>query len=100
MHLLGEVATRASRFDTGNGEAHYLKALALAEEFGMRPLIAHCHLGLGKLYQQTKVGKRASEHLTAATTMYRERDMPFWLQKAEVDIQQVQPRVRSRSTPA
>jgi hypothetical protein len=30
--------------------------MALAEELGMRPLIAHCHLGLGKLYQSA--GKR------------------------------------------
>jgi len=89
MHLLGEVAAHASRFDAVKGEAHYRKALVLAEELGLRPLIAHCHLGLGKLYQQTRVRKRASEHLTTATTMYRELDMPFWLQKAEAKRRQL-----------
>jgi tetratricopeptide (TPR) repeat protein len=98
LRLLGEIAARRDPPEQARG--HYRDALALAEELGMRPLIAHCHLGLGKLYQQTRVRKRASEHLTAAATMYRELDMPFWLQKAEVEIQQVQPRVRSRSTPA
>ena len=35
-------------------------ALALANELGMRPLVAHCHLGLGKLYRRT------GEHVKAA----------------------------------
>ena len=42
----------------------------------MRPLIAHCHLGLGKLF-------RSQEHLATATTMYREMDMHLWRQRAE-----------------
>ena len=51
----------------------------------MRPLVAHCHLGLGKLYRRT--GRRqAQEHLTAATTMYREMDMTYWLRQAETEM--------------
>ena len=34
-------------------EAHHRQALALAEEIGMRPLQAHCHLGLGTPYYTT-----------------------------------------------
>ncbi len=49
----------------------------------MRPLVAHCHLGLGKLYQRTDRHEQAQEHLTTATTMYREMDMRFWLEQAE-----------------
>ena len=49
----------------------------------MRPLVAHCHLGLGKLYRRTGKREQAREHLTTATTMYREMDMPFWLEQAE-----------------
>ena len=49
----------------------------------MRPLVAHCHLGLGKLYRRTGKRAKAQEHLTTATTMYREMDMGFWLEKAE-----------------
>ena len=41
----------------------------------MRPLVAHCHLGLGKLYRRTGKREEAREHLTTATTMYREMDM-------------------------
>ena len=32
----------------------------------MRPLVAQCHLGLGKLYRRTGDGAKAEEHLTAA----------------------------------
>jgi hypothetical protein len=48
----------------------------------MRPLVAHCHLGLGTLYRQTGDNAKA-QHLTTATTMYREMDMGFWLEQAK-----------------
>ena len=47
----------------------------------MRPLVAHCHLGLGKLYRRTGKREQAREHLDTATTMYREMDMRFWLDR-------------------
>jgi hypothetical protein len=47
----------------------------------MRPLVAHCHLGLGTLYQRTGDQAKAREHLTTAATMYREMGMTFWLEK-------------------
>jgi hypothetical protein len=52
----------------------------------MRPLVAHCHLGLGKLYRRTGDDAKAQEHLGTATTMYREMDMRFWLEKAEAEM--------------
>ena len=81
-------ATHPDRFDAETGEAHYRKALALAEPRGMRPLVAHCHLGLGKLYARTDKREQAREHLTTATTMYREMDMRFWLEQAEAELRQ------------
>jgi tetratricopeptide (TPR) repeat protein len=86
QHLLGDVATHPDRFDAERGEAHYRQALALAEPRGMRPLIAHCHLGLGKLYRRTGKREQAHEHLTTATTMYREMGMTYWLEQAEAEI--------------
>ena len=82
-HLLGDIATHPDRFDAESGEAHYREALALAEPRGMRPLVAHCHLGLAKLYRRTGKRQEAQEHLTTATTMYREMDMRFYLEQAE-----------------
>jgi hypothetical protein len=52
----------------------------------MRPLVAHCHLGLGKLYGRTGKREQAQEHLTTAATMYREMDMRFWLDQAVAEI--------------
>jgi tetratricopeptide (TPR) repeat protein len=86
LHLLGDIATHIDRFDAERGEAHYRQALALAEPRGMRPLVAHCHLGLAKLYRRAGRRDKARDHLTIATTMYRKMDMRFWLEQAEVEM--------------
>jgi hypothetical protein len=53
------------------------------------PLVAHCHAGLGRLYQRTTKREQAHEHLTTATTMYREMDMRFWLEQAEAEVKEL-----------
>jgi class 3 adenylate cyclase len=88
-HLLGEVATHPDRFDAERGETHYREALALAEPRGMRPLVAHCQFGLGKLYQRRGTREQARKHFTTATTLYRAMDMPFWLEQAEAEMRQL-----------
>jgi tetratricopeptide (TPR) repeat protein len=72
LHLLRDIATNPDRFDAERGEGHYGQALALAEPRGMRPLVAHGHLGLGKLYCRTGDHAKAEEHLTTAVAMCRE----------------------------
>jgi tetratricopeptide (TPR) repeat protein len=86
LHLLGDVATHPDRFDADTGEAHYRQALALAEPRNMRPLGAHCHLGLGKLYRRTGNREQARGHLTTATSMYREMDMRYWREQADAEM--------------
>jgi len=61
-------------------------AQGLADQLGMRPLIAHCHLGLGKLYSRTGDRQQAQGHLTTATTMFREMNVRFWLEQAEAEL--------------
>jgi tetratricopeptide (TPR) repeat protein len=85
FHLLGDIATHPDRFDAARGEAHYREALTLAVPRRMRPLIAHCQLGLSKLYRRTGKREQAQEHLTTAVTMYRDMDMRFWLEQAEAE---------------
>ena len=41
----------------------------------MRPLVAHCYLSLATLYRTKGTRSQAREHLTTATTMYREMGM-------------------------
>jgi class 3 adenylate cyclase/tetratricopeptide (TPR) repeat protein len=81
LRLLGEVTARHGPPE--RADHHYHDALALAEPRGMHPLVAHCHLGLGKLYQRSDTREQARGHLAAATTMYRDMDMRYWLTQAE-----------------
>jgi lipopolysaccharide biosynthesis regulator YciM len=57
--------------------------MALAELHKMRPLVAHCHLGLGKLYRRTGKLEHARENLANAATLYSEMDMGFWLDQTK-----------------
>jgi len=65
---------------------HYHRALNLAQQLDMRPLVAHCHLGLGTLCQRTGDQAKAAAHLTTATTMCRAMGMNFWLEHAETEL--------------
>jgi class 3 adenylate cyclase/tetratricopeptide (TPR) repeat protein len=85
LRLLGDISAHPDRMEVDDAEAHYRQALALAEELGLRPLIAHCHRGLGALYRHACRRAQARAHLTTATTMYREMDIRSWLEQAEAE---------------
>src|SRR5262249_15446713 len=85
LRLLGELG-RAEILWTRSTPKPLIVGPSLAEDLGMRPLIAHCHLGLGKLYGRTGKREQAQEHLTTAMTMYREMGMTYWLEKAEREM--------------
>ncbi len=84
LRLLGDIADHPDRVEVDAAEAHYRGALALAEDLGLRPLVAHCHLGLGKLYRHTGTRQQAREHLTTAGMMFGEMDMQYWREQAEI----------------
>ena len=86
LKLLSDITASPDRFEVDAAEAHYRQALALAEPRGMRSLVAHCHLGLGKLYRRTGKCEQAQEHLTTAAAMYRDMGMTYWLEKAEAEM--------------
>jgi len=86
LRLLGEIAAHADSPDLESAEGHYTQALARANELEMRPLQAHCHLGLGKLYRAIGDAVKSQAHLTNAARMYREMDMGFWLEKADAEL--------------
>jgi class 3 adenylate cyclase/tetratricopeptide (TPR) repeat protein len=90
LHLLGDITNHPDQLDDVKCKVHYRQALALAEPRGMRPLIARCHLGLGKLFRYTDRWQEAQEHLTTAAMMCREMEMRFWLEQAEEEIGQLQ----------
>jgi len=86
VQLLAEIASHRGPPDDEVAERHYRQALALAGELEMRPLVAHCHLGLGKLYRRTGKRIESDEHFNTAATMYREMGMTYWLEKAEAEM--------------
>jgi class 3 adenylate cyclase/tetratricopeptide (TPR) repeat protein len=88
LKLLGDVHAHEPAEAEQAGDT-YRQALALATELGMRPLVAHCHLGLGALARKTGRGEQPQEHLTTATAMYRDMDMPFWLEQAEAEMREL-----------
>jgi hypothetical protein len=55
----------------------------------MRPLVAHCHLGLGKLCRRTGDRGQAQGQLSIAAAMYREMGMTYWLEQAEAEMRQL-----------
>ncbi len=89
LRLRGEIASRSDPPDLDQAERQYRQAMALAEELGMRPLVAHCHLGLGKLYQRTGKRAEAHEHFATAISMYREMGMAYWLEQAEAEANDI-----------
>jgi class 3 adenylate cyclase/tetratricopeptide (TPR) repeat protein len=86
LRLLGELAAQREPPNAEQAEAHYRQALALAEELGMRPLVAHCHLGLGTLYAKLGWQEQAHTALSAASALYRAMDMTFWLMQADAPM--------------
>jgi hypothetical protein len=75
--------------ETPNWRSSSQSAIALANTHGMRPLLAHGHLGLGLLYGRQ--GKREQAHgaLSSAIALFRTMDMVSWLSRAQDIMVQV-----------
>lgn len=86
LHALGDVYARCQPADLDAAKSRFREALALAEDLGMRPLQARCHLGLGTLLRQTGRRDEARAELSTAVTMLRELEMTFWLPDAEAEL--------------
>jgi tetratricopeptide (TPR) repeat protein len=92
LRLLGAIAAHRGAPENEEAETHYQQAFALAEELGMRPLQAHCHLGLGTLYTRIGRTEQARVELSTAIVLYRAMDMTFWLPEAQTALAQVEGR--------
>jgi len=56
LRLLGDIAAGATPSVAQEARDRYGEALERASRFQARPLVAHCHLGLGKVSR--RIGKR------------------------------------------
>ena len=84
--LLAELMSKRETLDVQLAEESYGRALNVAQDLGMRPIVTHCHLGLGRLHGHARNSEQAQEHLTIAMTMYREMDMRHWLHMTQAAV--------------
>ena len=89
LRLLGDIAARGVPAEAGakdKAAGYYAQAQALAEEMGMRPLVARVHLGLGQLHRRAEERERAEEHLATASTLLSQLDMRFWFKRTAEEM--------------
>jgi class 3 adenylate cyclase/tetratricopeptide (TPR) repeat protein len=84
LRLLGDIVSAGA--DAAGAERHYLQAMDVATEAGMRPTLAHCHLGLGRLFAKTKNSGGAQAQLEQARTLYRKMGMRVWETEADAAL--------------
>jgi tetratricopeptide (TPR) repeat protein len=89
LRLLGEVGSHRDPSHVKTAEGHYREAGSLAADLGMRPLVGHCHRGLGTLYRQEGQWPAAREHLAAAAAVFRRLAMGMWLEKTEAELRRL-----------
>jgi class 3 adenylate cyclase/tetratricopeptide (TPR) repeat protein len=89
LWLLGEIQAYQNPLGMEVAEVAYRQALALADELGMRPLLAHCHLGLGILYTKGGQLAQARAALWTAIELFHAMEMTFWLARAEATMAQI-----------
>ena len=86
LKLLGDIALHSDPPNAEQAEAHYRQAFALSNEIGMRPLQAHCYVGLGHVWGARGSLNQARAELSAAVDLYRSMEMTFWLNRAEATL--------------
>jgi DNA-binding NtrC family response regulator/tetratricopeptide (TPR) repeat protein len=86
VRLQAEIALAHGPSGLQTGEAAYRQALDLAEQLEMRPLVAQCHLGLGRVHRQAGRVAAARAELDTALAMFRAMDMDTPARRAEAEL--------------
>jgi tetratricopeptide (TPR) repeat protein len=81
-YLLGDILAHRDSSHVTQAEEHYREALLLSRELGMRPLQAHCHLGLAQIHSESGNRSLARTEIQAASDLYHAMRMFYWLDKA------------------
>ena len=83
LRLLGELAL--CRSDAPLAGDYFARGNALSNALDMRPLSAHCHLGLGRASRMADDREAAEGQLTTAVGLFRDMEMGFWLAQATAE---------------
>jgi class 3 adenylate cyclase/tetratricopeptide (TPR) repeat protein len=89
LRLLAEIALAEDPPAAGRAMEYGSKALTLAQELGMRPLRAHCHLVLGRAAAQRNDLTAARQHLASARQLLDEMDMQAWFEPARLELERL-----------
>jgi class 3 adenylate cyclase/tetratricopeptide (TPR) repeat protein len=87
LRLVGLVHAARERPDLDAGRKAFGEAVALAETLRMRPLVAHCRLGMARLERKAGDPDAARAAFEAATGQFRALGMTFWSNRAEAAVE-------------
>jgi class 3 adenylate cyclase/tetratricopeptide (TPR) repeat protein len=90
LRLLGQIDAHRNPLDVDATSARYRLALAMADELGMKPLVARCHLGLGALLRRAGMVSESRAQLAKASDMFRAMTMSFWSEQTEAELQRLE----------
>lgn len=86
LRLRAEVLTRQAGGDASGARECLDESLARANDLGMRPEAAHCHVALARWHQRVGNRSQAEEHLATASALLRNLGMSFWATRAEAEL--------------
>jgi class 3 adenylate cyclase/tetratricopeptide (TPR) repeat protein len=86
LQTLGDIAAHGSLPDLGEARERYEAARRLAEELGLRPLAAACHLSLGALDARAGDDDGAARCRATAQRIFDELDMRSWQEQADQEV--------------
>jgi tetratricopeptide (TPR) repeat protein len=86
LRLLGEVAASHGQAHAAAAIEHFSAAIVLAEELGLRPLLARAHLGLGQFLRRGGQAEEAEAHLATAVVLFSDLGMRSWLDRTEPEL--------------
>ena len=88
LKLLGDIDAEDAAH-RARAEDAYRQAYEQSMHSSMRPLAAHCRMGLGKLHARAGDREAARQHFIDAIALYRQMEMPFWTTTAETSAKGV-----------
>src|SRR5262249_59014584 len=89
LKLLGDVALGHTPPKTQQAESYYRHASTVSLELGMRPLQAHCHVGLGKVFAAVGAPEQVRAEINAAIDLYRSMEMNLWLGRVDAAVRSI-----------
>jgi transcriptional regulator with AAA-type ATPase domain/tetratricopeptide (TPR) repeat protein len=81
LRALGELAL--CQPDAPLARDYFTRALALSKALDMRPLGAHCYLGLARASRMAADREAAERQLATAIGLFRDMEMSFWLAESD-----------------